>query len=591
MDAINGANILVVDDRPDKLLAFQSLLEGLGQNVILAHSGTEALKQVLQKDFAVILLDVNMPDIDGFETAKLIRQYKKAAHTPIIFITAYSDDVRTTQGYALGAIDYIFPPVVPEVLRSKVRAFVDLYRMREALAQSHQALEQRVAERTAELTKTNEHLQAEIAERRRIEAEREALFASERVLRAQAEESVRLKDEFLAMMSHELRTPLTAILGWAVLLRSGRLDEKAAAHSLEAIERNAKVQAQLIEDLLDVSRIMAGKFSLELDQVALPDIINAAIDSVLPAAEAKSIHIETMFDPQVEPIRGDPNRLQQVVWNLLSNAVKFTPSAGEVHVRLECVEERSEPRVQITVSDTGKGISPDFLPYIFDPFRQADSTTTRKHGGLGLGLAIARHIVEQHGGSIRAQSPGEGKGAVFSVRLPLRAVNQAKPPFIAVGQGKQPSNEAFQLPDCSDEIHGLQILVVDDASEILELLKMVLERCGAEVRTCTSASSALEELQRWTPDLLVSDIAMPNEDGYSLIGKVRKLEQYRLRGISALALTAYARVEDRARVLAAGFNAFVPKPVEPAELLTTIANLVSTNRTARDIPVRLLAQR
>jgi signal transduction histidine kinase len=496
MGDINGANILVVDDRPDKLLAFQSLLEDLGQNLILARSGTEALKQVLQKEFAVILLDVNMPDIDGLETARLIRQHKKAAHTPIIFLTAYADEMRTAQGYALGAVDYISTPIVSEVLRTKVKVFVDLYRMREALARSREILEQRVTERTAELTQTNERLQAEIAERRRVEAERESLLARERVLRAQAEEASRLKDQFLAMMSHELRTPLTAILGWAVLLRSGRLDRETAAHSVVAIEHNAKLQAQLIEDLLDVSRIMAGKFSLGFDQVVLPDIIKAAIDSVLPVADAKAIRIEEMFDPHIGPIRGDLNRLQQVVWNLLSNAVKFTPSVGQVRVRLERVGEPLEPYALITVSDTGKGIDADFLPYVFDPFRQADSTTTRKHGGLGLGLAIARHIVELHGGRISVESLGEGQGAVFSVRLPLRAVNPIGNAFLPAGQ--QASEEAFPMPDCPDEIRGLRVLVVDDAIEILEMLKAMLEQCGAEVRTCTSASAALEEFQWWT---------------------------------------------------------------------------------------------
>ncbi|HEY8507851.1 MAG TPA: response regulator, partial [Steroidobacteraceae bacterium] len=393
-DSNDPVRILIVDDLPEKLMIYSTLLEDIGAEIVTARSGTEALKCVLEGEFAVILLDVNMPDIDGLETATLIRKHKHGRHTPIIFITVYADEIQTAKGYKLGAVDYILSPVVPEVLRTKVRVFVDLFRMNAALARANQELEKRVAERTAELQKSNERLQAEIAERMRAEAEREKLLEREKVLRAEAEELSRLKDEFLATMSHELRTPLNAIFGWITLLRTRRLDEATHARALETIERNARAQKRLIEDLLDVSRVVTGKVALELASVDLRKVVEAALETMHPTAQAKGLKIVPLLDTGVGTVRGDFARLQQVVCNLLSNAIKFTPPGGQIEV---CLALRNN-EAEISVTDNGQGIKPAFLPYVFDRFRQEDGSISRRHGGLGLGLAIVRHLVELHGG-------------------------------------------------------------------------------------------------------------------------------------------------------------------------------------------------
>jgi len=331
------------------------------------------------------------------------------------------------------------------------------------------------------------------------------------------------------------------------------------------------VQAQLIEDIFDVSRIIVGKMSLESRRVELEQIINAAIDTARPAADAKSIHIQTHWDTDVGFVSGDPGRLQQVVWNLLSNAVKFTPNGGRVDVRLE----RLDSDVRITVSDTGQGISADFLPLVFDRFRQADSTSTRKYSGLGLGLAIVRQIIEMHGGTVQAESRGEGQGATFTVRLPIRGIGD-KENTTSRGGPVFPTVAKITPFVCPPQIYGLRVLLVDDQPDTLEMLKAALEQqCRAEVRTSADVATALEVFQQWKPGVLVSDIAMPGEDGYALIAKVRALEQQGGKRTPAIALTAYVRVEERARVLQAGYDRFVPKPVEPSELLATLASLVS----------------
>lgn len=375
----------------------------------------------------------------------------------------------------------------------------------------------------------------------------------------EAREANRLKDEFLATVSHELRTPLTAILGWTRLLRSGDLDRATFARALETVERNAKAQAQLIEDLLDISRIISGKLRLDIRLVELPPLIEAAIDSLRLAAEAKGLRLEKTIDQSAGPISGDPDRLQQVVWNLLSNAVKFTPPGGSISVRLA----RVGSQVEISVSDSGIGISREFLPHVFDRFRQADSTSTRSYGGLGLGLAIVRHLVELHGGTVHAESAGEGQGATFKVRLPFAMSLQRLTPAL---QGKL---FLQKLP----RLDNLQVLVVDDDPDARELLGLVLGQCGAKVTAVGSAAEALELIKGWTPDVLVSDIGMPDEDGYSLIRKVRALDSTRGSRLPAVALTAYARVEDRMRALAAGFQMYVAKPIDPGELAAVIASL------------------
>lgn len=400
--------------------------------------------------------------------------------------------------------------------------------------------------------------------------ERKQLLAREQIARAEAESANRLKDEFLATVSHELRTPLTAILGWSHMLRDNRLNTAAAERAIKTIERNAKIQAQLVEDILDVSRVITGNLRLNVEQVDAATIINAAIDSVQLAADSKAIQLEVTLDPSARHIQGDAGRLQQVVWNMLSNAIKFTPSGGQVRVRLE----RAASYVQIKVSDTGQGISPDFLPFIFDRFRQADGSSTRRYGGLGLGLAIVRHLVELHGGTVCAESLGDGHGATFIARLPMAVEreldvngNRRENPW-TTSESRVPSRP---LPT----LEGVRVLLVDDDRDTLKLLTVILSEYKATVQAASSVAEALELFEWYKPDVLVSDLAMPGEDGYSLIHKVRARETEADvdRKTQAIALTAYARIEDRVRALSAGFNMFVPKPVEPDELITSIANL------------------
>jgi signal transduction histidine kinase/ActR/RegA family two-component response regulator len=417
-------------------------------------------------------------------------------------------------------------------------------------------------------------LQAEIAERKEAEERLQTALMQEQLARAEAENANRLKDEFLATVSHELRTPLNAIIGWSEMLRNGVLDEATAARAIETIARNAASQAQLVEDILDVSRVITGKLRLNIGPVDAAAVINAAIDSVELAAEAKGIQLEVILDPSARRVAGDASRLQQVVWNLLSNAIKFTPSNGRVRVRLE---RAADANVQIKVSDTGCGISPEFLPFIFDRFRQADGSSTRRHGGLGLGLAIVRHLIELHGGTVHAESDGEGCGTTFTIRLPLApaqeraAKNRGRD---AVGLWPDEATMAHVKPFPS--LDGVQVLVVDDDPDSLQVMGVMLTKQRANVQTVSSVAEALEVLQWYRPDVLVSDLAMPDEDGYALIRKVRALETPRDKRIPAVALTAYVRIEDRARALSAGFNMFVPKPIEPSELITAIANLVQS---------------
>ena len=380
-------------------------------------------------------------------------------------------------------------------------------------------------------------------------------------------EANRLKDEFLATVSHELRTPLTAILGWAHMLRAGQLDEQGATSALETIERNARTQAQLIDDLLDVSRIITGKLRLDVRQVDPGSFIEPAVEALRPAAEAKGVRIRKVMDTGVVSVAGDPARLQQVVWNLLSNAIKFTPKGGKVQVRLE----RIDSHIEIAVSDTGAGIKPEFLPHVFERFRQADQTTTRRHGGLGLGLAIVRHLVELHGGTVEADSPGEGRGATFVVKLPVVPVYR-KGDF---AERVHPADgDTLPAYDCPERLDGVKVLVVDDEADTRELLRVGVGQCGAEVVTAGSAPEALEAIAEERPDLIVSDIGMPGEDGYDLIRQVRALPAGRGGRIPAIALTAYARTEDRLRALRAGYQSHIAKPVELAELVAVMASLL-----------------
>ena len=397
--------------------------------------------------------------------------------------------------------------------------------------------------------------------------ERQQLLASERLARAEAERTSELKDEFLATLSHELRTPLSAILGWSMILRHRRADERELDHGLLTIERNARVQTKLIEDLLDMSRISSGKVRLDIQPIDPQVFVEAAIETVKPAADAKGIRLERALDASAGPIFGDPSRLQQVVWNLLSNAIKFTPKNGSVRVVLD----RAASHVEIRVTDTGIGIRPEFIPYVFERFRQADASTTRTYGGLGLGLAIVKNLVELHGGTVGATSDGEGKGATFAVRLPVTAVPRAEARTERwLPSAHESVHNDFRLCDLS----GIRVLVVDDEPDARDLIRRVLADCNAEVLTAESAIEALRLVEEERPHVLVSDVGMPDMDGYDLLKRVRSLGENRGGRIPAVALTAFARSEDRTRALRAGFLVHVSKPVEPSELIATIASVV-----------------
>jgi signal transduction histidine kinase/DNA-binding response OmpR family regulator len=417
----------------------------------------------------------------------------------------------------------------------------------------------------AEAQRHAAELQQEVAERKQAETERATLLVRERAARAEAEAANRAKDEFLATLSHELRTPLTSILGWAHLLRSGGLPKGTSAGALETIERNARAQSQLIDDLLDVSRIITGKLRLDTRPVEIAAVIEAAVNSVRPAAHSKNIQLRLELDATPAPLLGDPDRLQQIAWNLLSNAVKFTPGGGHVHVRLRRINSHLEFRVE----DTGQGIAPEFLPHVFDRFRQADGTTTRSHGGLGLGLAIARHLVELHGGAIRAESPGEGLGTTFTVNLPVMST---PPEGGAVTAPLDPAGAQFS-PGCVETLDGLRVLVVEDEADTRELIAFTLSRCGAEVRTSGTADEALQTLAEWSPEVLLSDIGLPGVDGYTFLRRVRELSTDSAGGVPAAAITAYAGGEDRQRALAAGFQTHLAKPLDPSELIAVVAKL------------------
>ena len=719
-DSDGKVRILLVDDRPEKLLALEAVLEDLGQVIVRAYSGREALRHVLNEEFAVILLDVNMPGMDGFETAQLIRQRKNSQHVPIIFITAMGDEMHAARGYALGAVDYILSPVVPEVLRSKVAVFVDLFKKTEQVKRqaeslrtraaqlqklaaasvtingalsidrmlqtitdaardvidSHQAITlfidprggqrptkteaftsfsekyaewrgkplqlDRIAQTLAAQSRTATRLsEAELHDHADwlivrdveippikggmlaapltgrdgnslgviylsdradgpfftaadeaviVQLAQMASIAIENTLYAEEREANRIKDEFLSTLSHELRTPLNAILGWTQLLRMGKPTEGELTRGLDVIERNVRSQTKLIEDLLDVSRITTGKLRLSVRPMALAPVIEAAVDAVRPAADAKRIHIDVDTSAPSDQISGDPDRLQQVVWNLLSNAVKFTPQGGRIEVALD----RIEGQAQIRVTDSGQGIDPKFLPYVFDRFRQADSSSTRSHGGLGIGLTIVRHIVELHGGTVRAESRGEGTGSTFVVNLPVSAIRAeapgqptrgAQPSIgIAAAVAARETEYAAQPGGHGSRLKGVRVLVVDDEQDARDVIGEILRRSGAEVSTAGGSQEALQMMGRERPDVLVSDIAMPDEDGYAFIRTVRQLTPQDGGAVPSVALTAYAREEDRARVLAAGFQSHLAKPVEPADLVAAVAELAN-GAASREAPV------
>jgi signal transduction histidine kinase len=573
-------SILLVDDEVRNLDVLESILGRADYRLVRTQTADEALMELLGGDFAAIVLDIQMPGTSGIELAQLIKQRKRTRDVPILFLTAYSVEERDVLlGYDVGAVDYLTKPVNPDILRSKVAVFVDLFRKTRALALANQALENEVAERLkAEeaLQQANEELEARVRERT-LDLTR--TMESERAARSEAERASRLKDDFLAIVSHELRTPLNAILGWAQVLTSGGLRRpEVAAQGVEAILRNARAQALLIEDLLDMSRIVNGKIRLNLQTVGLAEIVTAAVASMAPAARVKDIQIGCVLADRAPSVRGDPERLQQIVLNLLSNAVKFTPQGGQVQVSVETDGSHAE----IVVRDTGQGIQPEFLPYVFDPFRQADASTTRRHGGLGLGLAVVSHLVELHGGEVRAESPGDGLGSTFTVKIPLDGSTGED----AEAGAAWPSSAHLPVSEAPTSLDGARLLVVEDEPDTREALSRFLQDYGATVVAVGSAVEALERLWSETFDVLVSDIGMPGMDGYELIRVLRSHEQGSGRHLPAIAVTAFTREEDRQRVLREGYSEYVPKPVNTARLISLLFELAG--RTAAGSSRQLL---
>jgi signal transduction histidine kinase/CheY-like chemotaxis protein len=412
-------------------------------------------------------------------------------------------------------------------------------------------------------------LASEVARRAAVAIDNARLFELSQNERSRVEAATRAKDEFVAMVSHELRTPLHAILGWLRLMRSGSLPEGRRGHAFEVIERNAEAQSQIVDDLLDISRVFAGKIRITLSQVDLANVVDMVVEGVRPAADAKRIRIETDVDRNHAVMRGDGDRLQQVVWNLLSNAVKFTPKHGVVKVSLK----RVDSDLELTVEDNGPGIAGSFLPHVFETFRQSEGGAARSHGGLGIGLSIAKHIVELHGGSIEAQSPGEGRGATFAVWLPVS-------PLMSAAFGAHPPATKAQSANGTIPagLEGISVLVVDDEADARELVAYVLEASGMEVRVAENSADAMTQLESFTPRVIVSDIGMPHEDGYTLIRRIRTLPADDKRTIPAIALTGFARNEDRTRALVEGFNRYMAKPVEPSALVSTVADLAGAAR-------------
>jgi PAS domain S-box-containing protein len=643
-------NILIVDDNDASRYAKGRTLRQAGFEVKEAASGDEALRLAETERPRMALLDVNLPDMNGFEVCRHIKSNPSTSSILVLQMSAsFTRDTDRARGLEGGADSYLTEPVEPEVLVATVKALLRLREAEEAVRISarhwhmtfdaisegialldlqgrvlrcNQALTQILGKpaeqilgsachellrgwpdepeavpftclpeagqrRSVELSRGDRWVEvaldavvgdegnvsgavcilSDISDRKQAEGERLQLLGREQAARAEAETANRLKDEFLATVSHELRTPLNAMLGWARLLRTGTLDQATTDRALEAIERNAKSQSQLIEDLLDVSRIVSGKLLLDFRPLELVTIIKAAIEIVSSSAEAKSIRIESTLDPAAGPVSGDSVRLQQVVWNLLSNAVKFTPMGGRIEVRLDRVDSSA----RITVSDSGRGIGANFLPYVFDRFRQADGTYARGYGGLGLGLAIVRHLLEMHGGTVRADSRGEGQGATFTVELPLLVT-----PSWDGGFGMGTETAVTRTPN-SEVLDGLRVLVVDDEADARELFTVLLQQRGARVTAVASSDEALTVLAETPPgdrpDILLADIGMPEMDGYQLIARVRALEPGQGGQIPAVALTAHAGCEDRNRSLLAGFQKHLSKPVEPAELAAVVAHL------------------
>jgi PAS domain S-box-containing protein len=643
------ASILLVDDRPANLLALEAILDSLDQHLVRATSGEEALEKLQEQEFAVILMDVRMPGMDGLRTAEVISQRESAARVPIIFLTAVPiANADVVSGYARGAVDFLLKPFDPEILRSKVSVFVDLYQKEQMIRRQAGLLRQRdreAFERRSELrfrslmdalpqcvwvaradltfyywnkravdyigmpasvavsaerlfefvhpddlatinsewqvaTGLQRPAEVQVRLRRQVDgAYRWFLMRgvpqhdeagkvtgwivaatdidTEHQALEEAEDASRMKEEFLATVSHELRNPLNAMVGWVHLLRTGNLDPAKSSKALETIERNVHLQTALIDDILDVSRIIRGKINLTFSTVRMSAVVDAALAAMRPTADAKGVALEYEMAADSDEVSGDADRLQQIVWNLLSNAIKFTLRDGLVVVRLE----QHGHELTLSVRDTGQGISPEFIPHVFERFSQAESGSTRTHGGLGLGLAIVRHLVELHAGTVEATSAGRGQGATFSVRLPL-----------VDSKTKTADDNRNQTAGQPMKLAGVSILVVDDEFDSREVLAEILRQYGAQTRTAGSASEALSEIDRATPQVLLSDIGMPMVDGYELIRQIR--QRIGEREMIAVALTGLGSGKDKERALADGFQQCIVKPVVPDKLVDAIERLL-----------------
>jgi signal transduction histidine kinase len=512
------ANILIVDDLPEKLLAFRTMLEELGQNLVMARSGSEALAEVLKREFAVILLDLNMPDIDGLETAALIRDYKRSAHTPIIFITAYADEMQAHKAYQLGAVDYILSPIQPDVLRSKVRVFVELFQLQR---------------RTREMAE-----------------ERVALARAETARRA-AEESNRRKDEFIAMLSHELRNPLAPIRAGIEVIRRMKAAEPTVVQAVEVMDRQVVHLVRLVEELLEVSRISQGRITLKKEPVELSKVITLGVETARPLIASRNQTLDIVVPPAPVWVSGDGMRLSQVVANLLNNASKYTQERG----RIEVVATAGAGEATILVRDNGTGIDPQLLPHVFDLFVQGERSLDRSQGGLGIGLSLVRHLVELHQGRVEAHSTGAGRGATFKVVLPC--INAVAEPIVAL------------VPEAGRKAARVcRVMVVDDNIDAAESVAMYLRLEGHEVKVVADAHHAISSATVFAPQVAVLDIGLPELDGYYL---ARRLRQQSGGELTLIALTGYGQKEDRERALEAGFDHFFVKPTDPREIQAAIS--------------------
>ena len=526
---MNHARLLVVDDEENLRITTAAILEKEGYTVDTAASGNEAIALLANTDYDLVLTDLHMDGGDGLAVLNEIRC--NSPFTISIVLTGFASVESAISALQEGAYDYLVKPCDIETMKHTIRRGVDHRRLmlaeqkaRADLEQLNQDLEQRIIERTAELTRLN----AELAEANRA------------------------KDVFLATLSHELRTPLTPVVGWIKLLRSGNLDQKSVAKALDAIERNAWLQARLIDDLLDTSRIATGKLQFEPRPVDLNLAVKAALDTVRSLAASRNIELSVTLSPTMLVVMGEPVRIQQIAWNLLSNAIKFTDPGGTVSVTTET--DGAEARLSVT--DTGIGIDAEFLPHVFDRFRQADGSTSRRHGGLGLGLAIADALAKMHGGRLEAQSDGEGKGSTFIFRIGL------------VG------NETIAVEETKTRtlsFKNLKILVVEDSADTLSLLNAMFSREGARVITANSADEALQWTSTNQPDLVISDIGMPDVDGYELLGRLKEMPK--MSGIPAIAISGYASNEDRRKAISVGYLALVPKPIDVDALFALIHDL------------------